>query len=304
MTSAFISYKRENLAAVQPVVQGLRGAGLDVWWDQDIAPDAPWEATIERELEAAKVVIVAWSQVAVASENVKAEARRARNQGKLIQVFVEPCEPPLFFGERQGVDLASWNGAANDNRFQAVLIAVRAIIAGKRPPAGVGYAPRKRAPWAVLTALFVFLSALFGFVSNVGGARDAVCKLSAVHQACLDTGLILPAGPTAEEQQARLIDDVNGAWSRLDRDCTERVTYRVERDQSGVYRIRGAATDFESVMQVVAIDPAAGVITARATTPNAAGLRELWEHRPNGDVLALRDQAGTETTLARCAEME
>jgi hypothetical protein len=29
-------------------------------------------------------------------------------------------------------------------------------------------------------------------------------------------------------------------------------------------------------------------------------VRELWEYRPDGDVLAMRDQAGTETTLARC----
>ncbi len=95
MADVFISYKRENQDAVQRVVQGARNAGLSVWWDQDIAPDAPWEQTIESELTNAKVVIVAWSQAAVASENVKAEARRARNQGKLIQVYVEACEPPL-----------------------------------------------------------------------------------------------------------------------------------------------------------------------------------------------------------------
>lgn len=134
MASLFISYKRENQAKVQPLVKALRESGIEVWWDQDIAPDAPWEATIERELNAAKVVIVAWSDAAVTSENVKAEARSARNAGKLIQVFVEPCAPPLFFGERQGVDLSNWNGPAGDNRFQAVLTAVRAILAGKRPP--------------------------------------------------------------------------------------------------------------------------------------------------------------------------
>ena len=61
MAAAFISYKRENLAKVQLLVQALRGGGVEVWWDQDIAPDAPWEATIERELAAAKVAVVAWS---------------------------------------------------------------------------------------------------------------------------------------------------------------------------------------------------------------------------------------------------
>jgi hypothetical protein len=53
-------------------------------------------------------------------------------------------------------------------------------------------------------------------------------------------------------------------------------------------------------MQVTTIDTEAGVIVARAVQPNEAGVREVWEYRVNGDVLALRDPAGTETTLARC----
>lgn len=299
----FISYKRENLAAVQPLVQGLRGAGLDVWWDQDIAPDAPWEATIERELEAAKVVIVAWSEAAAASENVKAEARRARGKGKLIQVFVEPSDPPLFFGERQGVDLTGWNGSANDGRFKTVLAAARAIIAGKKPPHGVGYAPKKRAPWATLTAVFVFVGALLGFVANLGSARDAACSINALNQICLQWGLIEPEAPveTVEARQQRIIQTIAGTWGRLDRDCAETVTYSIEQDAAGTRRIRGVAPGFEGVMQVIAIDPATGAITARNAAPNDAGVRELWELRVDGDVLALRDQAGTETAFGRCA---
>ncbi len=59
MTDVFISYKRENLAAVNRLVEALRAEGVGVWWDQDIPPNAPWEATIERELAAARLVIVA-----------------------------------------------------------------------------------------------------------------------------------------------------------------------------------------------------------------------------------------------------
>jgi len=125
MSDVFVSYKRENLAAVGRLVEGLRAEGVGVWWDQDIAPNAAWEATIEQQLEVAKLVIVAWSPAAVASENVKAEARWARQQGRLLQVFVEACEPPLFFGERQGVDLKHWSGAASDASFRSVLEAVR-----------------------------------------------------------------------------------------------------------------------------------------------------------------------------------
>ncbi|MGE0531605.1 MAG: toll/interleukin-1 receptor domain-containing protein [Hyphomonadaceae bacterium] len=304
MSTVFISYKRENETAVKRLVEALREAGLHVWWDQDIAADAPWEATIERELNAAKVVIVAWSEAAVASDNVKAEARRARNTGKLIQVFIEKCEPPLFFGERQGVDLSNWNGAAADNRFQAVLTAARAIESGKHPPAGVGYSPRKRAPWGAVTALFICVSAVLGFVSNLGGARDAVCGLSAINQTCFDWGL-MPTQPATtdpiemtSEARQQLLESVVGVWGRQDRACIDVVRYSVARGDDGIDRITATGTGFQGVSQVIAAEN--GVIVSRDAAPSASGGREQWEFRPDGDRLTLYDKDGVATTLARC----
>jgi adenylate cyclase len=147
MTDVFVSYKRENLAAVGRLVEALRGEGIGVWWDQDIPPNAAWEATIERELAAAKLVIVAWSPASVASENVKAEARWARQQGRLLQVFVEACEPPLFFGERQGVDLKHWSDAA----FKSVLGAVRQHLASAPAPASEAPVPQAAPPLVLPT---------------------------------------------------------------------------------------------------------------------------------------------------------
>ena len=141
MTDVFISYKRENLAAVGRLVEALRAEGVGVWWDQDIPPNAAWEATIEAALAAAKLVIVAWSPASVASENVKAEARRARTQGRLLQVFVEVCEPPLFFGERQGVDLQHWSGATSDPAFRTVLDAIRDRVTVPLIPTAATHAP-------------------------------------------------------------------------------------------------------------------------------------------------------------------
>ena len=146
MSDVFISYKRENLAAVGRLVEALRAEGVGVWWDQDIPPNAAWEATIEAALTGAKLVIVAWSPAAVASENVKAEARWARGQGRLLQVFVEPCDPPLFFGERQGVDLRGWSGAASAPAFRAVLEAIRLGLPASSPPAAKDASPADDVP--------------------------------------------------------------------------------------------------------------------------------------------------------------
>lgn len=309
MAEVFISYKRENQDAVQRIVQGLRGAGLEVWWDQDIAPDAPWEQTIESELEKAKVVIVCWSAAAVASENVKAEARRARNRGRLIQTFIEPCDPPLFFGERQGVDLSTWTGNVSDNRFQAVLTATRAIIAGKRPPEGVGYRARQRTPWAMLTGLFVFASAVLSFISDFGGARDVLCSITpSISRFCRDHDWISSSTappPSPEQVQAeardRLMQSLAGVWGRGDRDCAITTTFTISRDESGVYRIRSVAEpDFDSIMQVGTLDTERGVITARTTRPGESGVREQWEFHPDGDIMHVVAPNGTTTPLARC----
>jgi adenylate cyclase len=135
VNDVFVSYKRENLSKVAPLVNALRAAGMKVWWDQDIPADAPWEETIERQLSLAKLVIVAWSRAAVASDNVRAEARWARQRGRLLQVFVEACEPPMFFGERQGVNLVGWTGNTDAPAWGQIIAALAERVGGA-PSAG------------------------------------------------------------------------------------------------------------------------------------------------------------------------
>src|SRR5690348_4641003 len=132
MTDVFVSYKRGDAAKVRKLVAALRQVGLETWWDEDIPPSAPWEATIETELARAKSVIVCWSPDAVASDNVRSEARVAREDGRLIQILLKPCEPPLFFGERQGLDLSKWRGNADDPRIARLAETARKLAAGER----------------------------------------------------------------------------------------------------------------------------------------------------------------------------
>lgn len=135
MPDVFLSYKREDSEAAARLVQALRAEGIEVWWDRDIRPGAPWEATIEKALAEAAVVLVCWSRAAVASDNVRSEARWAREQGRLIQIFVEPCNPPLFFGEHQGIDLAAWSGERDNQRFVELLEVVRERVGARAPHA-------------------------------------------------------------------------------------------------------------------------------------------------------------------------
>jgi hypothetical protein len=127
----FISYSRDDLSRINVLVSALRAEDFEVWWDQDIEPNAPWAATIDEKLRAARLVIVAWSPTAILSDNVMGEARWAKDQGKLLQVFVRPCRPPLFFGERQGIDLTDWFKANDGTRLGIVVQFARAHLKGK-----------------------------------------------------------------------------------------------------------------------------------------------------------------------------
>lgn len=299
MASIFISYKRENFGPVQFLVQALRANAVEVWWDQDIAADAAWEATIERELNTARIVIVAWSQAAVVSENVKAEARRARNAGKLIQVFVEKCDPPLFFGERQGVDLSNWNGDASDHRFQAVLTAVRAILAGKRPPEGAGYAPKKARPFATILAAMGALSLVLGLIANAGGARDTICSISAIQRQCMRLGLTQPAvDPNAA--RLALLHRAEGIWGNVGSNgapaCSTSMRYVLSRRDGEDY-IDLTMPNYQSEGRVVSAEKDS-IFTRTVSPASQAGTQ--WELRLESDRLIQVDSSGTPTPLIRC----
>jgi tetratricopeptide (TPR) repeat protein len=112
MGKVFVSYARADKPIVARLVRALRKAGVDPWWDDEIPPGVAWEQTIEQALAEAASAIVCWSPASVASENVRSEARVARKRGGLVQIFLERCDPPLFFGERQGIDFCDWDGSA------------------------------------------------------------------------------------------------------------------------------------------------------------------------------------------------
>ena len=129
MPQVFISYARVDRTKIVRLIAVLRKLGFSPWWDDDIPPGASWEETIARALADAQAVIVCWSPASIASENVRSEARVARGLGRLVQVFLNPCEPPLFFGERQGIDFTNWNGSARHPNMERLKQALQSAIA-------------------------------------------------------------------------------------------------------------------------------------------------------------------------------
>jgi hypothetical protein len=225
MTDIFISYKREDEARVAPIVDGLKGAGLSVWWDREIPGGGPWRQSISEQLAAARCVIVAWSEISVSplGEFVQDEAGRAKARGVLIPVRIDQISEPLGFGEVQSLDLVDWHGNVRDLRFQNLVAAVKAVVAGRPRPRPMTPGRRARLLTAWVSGLGVAATVL-GFATNLVGLQKPLCKIPGVHAVCASWGL--GGVPTTAEEIL---------WTqRVPGDCKVLQTY-LDRFPKGAY---------------------------------------------------------------------
>ncbi|NOX95503.1 MAG: toll/interleukin-1 receptor domain-containing protein, partial [Alphaproteobacteria bacterium] len=67
MADIFISHARTDRDTVQKLASALEADNFSIWWDQRLESGAEFSADIERELNAAKAVIVCWSKDSIKS---------------------------------------------------------------------------------------------------------------------------------------------------------------------------------------------------------------------------------------------
>lgn len=131
MADIFISYKREDQdekGRVAPIAEALRAEGYDVFYDVQVPPGSSWEAYLQSKIDAARVVLVLWSQHSVASDWVKEEAEMAKSAGKLIPVFLDPVAPPFGFARIEGANLANWDGDLQHIEWRNLIAALKSRI--------------------------------------------------------------------------------------------------------------------------------------------------------------------------------
>ncbi len=147
MSHVFISYKREDIDRVGPLVDALRAAGLDVWWDQDIPPGGSWRETIVEKLDGSALCVAVWSEhsVGTAGRFVREEAERSARRSAYLGVLIDPVPPPFGFSEWQAIDMAGWDGDRGDPQLKHLVETVRATLAGEPAPVPERAAPRKKA---------------------------------------------------------------------------------------------------------------------------------------------------------------
>jgi hypothetical protein len=125
----FVSYSKKDVAEARLIAALLEGQGYSVWWDRKLVAGNEFRRAITEQLDAAKAVIVLWTENSVNLVWVKAEAQRAYSNLKLVPLKVRllRCDQiPLPFSELHTADF--------DNH-EAVLAAVKTKLSGQ--PASV-----------------------------------------------------------------------------------------------------------------------------------------------------------------------
>jgi hypothetical protein len=143
MSDIFLSYAREDLPRVKPVVYALAARGWSVWWDRTIRPGQSFARVIQAALDEAGCVVVLWSRDSVQSRWVLNEAGEGDRRGILIPALLDDVLTPLAFRDIQAANLVGWTGALPHAGFEELAQGVEGILetsAARSASASVGAA--------------------------------------------------------------------------------------------------------------------------------------------------------------------
>lgn len=139
MAQLFLSYSRADRAKAARVAAALEDEGRSLWWDRQLASGEDYATVIEREIEAAQCVVVAWSGTARDSLWVRAEANEALDQGKLVQINFDGAKLPLPFTMLHWLDFRHWRGSRDNPPWPQLEGRIVEVSGGARPER-LGYA--------------------------------------------------------------------------------------------------------------------------------------------------------------------
>jgi hypothetical protein len=110
MADIFISYSKSDHALALKLSAFLESEGWTVWWDKSLGAADLYRDELMKQLVAARAVITIWTENSVRSDWVRAEAGRAKADGKLIPVKTAGltyADIPLPFGEMHTENVGS-----------------------------------------------------------------------------------------------------------------------------------------------------------------------------------------------------
>jgi hypothetical protein len=86
LADVFISYSSKHQELTRQLAAAIEAQGYSVWWDHALESRTPYHQQIRAALDEARVVVVLWTAGASISDYVYAEAVRALEANKLVNV--------------------------------------------------------------------------------------------------------------------------------------------------------------------------------------------------------------------------
>ena len=108
MADIFISYSSSDRPKAKALAEAIEQQGWSVWWDRKIPFGKSFDQVIEQELDAARCVVVVWTNASIASDWVKTEAAEGARRHMLLPVFMDEVKIPLEFRRLQAANLTNW----------------------------------------------------------------------------------------------------------------------------------------------------------------------------------------------------
>jgi adenylate cyclase len=124
LAQIFLSYSREDLPRVKPLVHALETEGYSVWWDRELVPGENFESTIDREILEAQCVIAVWTARSVQSQWVRNEALEGMDRGILVPITLDDVRLPVAFKQVQAASLVGWPEEINREEYQRLLTVI------------------------------------------------------------------------------------------------------------------------------------------------------------------------------------
>ena len=104
----FVCYSHEDKATVYPEITRLSEAGVNVWYDEGIAPGSEWSDTIAQHIDECALFLFLVTPQSVASEHCRHEVNYALEARRpILAVHLEQTEVPrglrLSLNARQAI---------------------------------------------------------------------------------------------------------------------------------------------------------------------------------------------------------
>jgi hypothetical protein len=131
MSDIFISYAKEDLHRVMPLVREIEAIGWSVFWDRTIPVGKTWQQIIGAEIESCRCMVVIWSAVSINKEWVYEEAAEGKRRGVLAPVLIDDILPPIGFRSIQAAKLVGWTGDKSSDEFHQLIRELKRILENK-----------------------------------------------------------------------------------------------------------------------------------------------------------------------------